>query len=341
MNNNIKSTARVSCVQKNLFKVLHQNNSGEYEEINAKLKGKFYNLKLEQPVVGDYVTIISNDYGDSLIEEILPRKTAYKRPNRSGHKEGFIKNLLEETIVSNFEYVFIVTSLNQDYSENRIARYVSIALQTGANPVIVLSKADLCDDVELQVEITKAICPKADVVAISSKTGFGIENLKRYLIPEITIAIVGSSGVGKSTLLNTLNGSELMKVNEIRDADGKGRHTTTYRELFKLSSGTWIMDTPGLREIGVLDMEDGIEETFSDITSLFGQCKFNNCSHTQEPGCAVLKAIDEGKLETDRWEMYCKLHAENEWGKRKRISIARQTKLLQNSRQSFWIENDK
>ena len=175
-------TARVSCVQKNLFTLLpcEEGNcvvSDANTELLGKLKGKFYNLGLEPPVVGDYVKVITNEYGDALIDEVLPRKTVFKRPNRSGHAEAFVKNLLEETIVANFAYVFIVTSLNQNYNENRIARFVSITLQTGAKPVVVLSKADLCDDVELKVEITKAICDKADVVAISSHTGYGIENL--------------------------------------------------------------------------------------------------------------------------------------------------------------------
>ena len=170
MKTNNTITARVSCVQKNLFTLLP---CGEDKSVSAdtellgKLKGKFYNLGLEPPVVGDYVKVITNEYGDALIDEVLPRTTVFKRPNRSGHAEAFVKNLLEETIVANFDYVFIVTSLNQDYSENRIARYVSITLNTGAKPVVILSKADLCDEVDLKVEITKAICDKADVIAIS------------------------------------------------------------------------------------------------------------------------------------------------------------------------------
>ena len=198
MKSNILISARVSCVQKNLFTLLPRGDDGTVQadaEITGTLKGKFYNLGLECPVVGDYVKVFTNEYGDALIDEVLPRTTAFKRPNRSGHAEAYVKNILEETIAANFDYVFIVTSLNQDYSENRIARYVSITLNTGAKPVVILSKADLCDDVGLKLEITRAVCDKADVIAISSLTGYGMNLLAPYMQEGKTIAFVGSSGV--------------------------------------------------------------------------------------------------------------------------------------------------
>lgn len=339
MNKNTKITARVSCVQKNLFTLLPCQNNKVKEpvtEITAKLKGKFYNLGLENPVVGDYVTVIINEYNDALIDEVLPRTTVFKRPNRSGYAEGYVKNLIQEVLVANFDYVFIVTSLNQNFNENRIARYVSITLQTGAKPVVVLSKADLCDNLQETVEITQAICDKATVLAVSSFTGYGLDKLQPYLQKDKTIALLGSSGVGKSTLLNTLNGQELMKVNSIRYDDDKGKHTTTYRQMFQLQNGAWIMDTPGLREIGIMEMDEGLDQTFSDITNLFSQCKFNDCSHKTEPGCAVLGALQDGSLKWERWQMYEKLTEENNWGKEKRKQIAKHIKQLKKDRYSDW-----
>ena len=316
-------TARVSSIQKNLFLLCN----GE-KEIPAKLKGSFFMNNSDPPVVGDYVLLQYNEYGDSLIESIAPRKTMFVRPNRSGHAEGFVKNLMKEVLVANFDYVFIVSSLNQNFNENRIARYISITLEANAMPVVILSKADLCDEVESYIQRIKALSNKVAVHAVSSKTGYGLEELKQYLKPEITIALLGSSGVGKSTLLNTISGAELMTVNAIRDDDGKGRHTTTHRELFTLSCGTTIIDTPGLREIGLSDVDEGIDDAFSDVTGLFTECRFRNCTHRSEPGCAVLQALSDGTLSKARWNLYQKLHEENEWGKEKSRAIRLRTREM-------------
>jgi len=318
--------AQVTSVQKNKF--ILTDTTGK--EINGILKGSFSYKNEEIPVVGDYVKYLPNPYGDSFIEEILPRKTSFTRTDRGGHGDGYVKNLKTETLATNFDYVFVISSLNQNFNSNRIARYISITNESGAVPVVILTKADLCDEseVQLNIEIIQAICGNVQVFAISSYTGQGIEELKEFLKPDTTIALLGSSGVGKSTLLNTLSGQELMKTSEIRE-DGKGRHTTTHRELFTLPCGTKIIDTPGLREIGLDDVEDGINETFSDIAELFDCCKFRNCSHRQEPGCAVLAALEDRSLDPERWELYKSLQEENTWGRSKMMQIAKYQRNLQ------------
>jgi len=313
-------TAQVTSVHKNTF-ILSDNGN----EITGILKGSYYQHNDETPVVGDFVTYRPNPYGDSMIDGILPRKTVFLRPDRGGHGDGYVKNLKTEALVANFNYVFIISSLNQNFNENRIARYISITNDAGAKPVVILTKADLCDamEVELNTQIVQALSDTAEVFAVSSVTGEGIDSLKKFLTNGNTIAMIGSSGVGKSTLLNAISGQILMKTSSIREEDGKGRHTTTHRELFTLPGGAKIIDTPGLREIGLSDVEDGIDETFSDIIPLFDQCRFRNCSHTVEPGCAVLKALEDGSLDEERWNLYKDLQEENTWGKEKMMAIAR------------------
>lgn len=335
-NTNTLYKARISSVQKNRFTLI--TNDDTSSEKTATLVGKFYSLQLNLPIVGDYVMVKENPFGEDVIEGVEPRQTVFTRPNRSGHSEGYVKNLLQEDIVANFDYAFIVSSLNQNFNRNRIARYITLTLETGAKPVVILTKADLCNDVESYVQTVAEISDKADVHAISSFTGYGIENLAQYLQNDKTIVFLGSSGVGKSTLLNTLANQNLMKVNAIRDSDGKGRHTTTHRELFLLPCGTTIIDTPGLRELGMSDVEEGISNTFSDITDLFTQCKFSNCTHTKEPGCAVQAAITEGTLDEERWNIYQNLQHESEWGKEKMKEISIYAKNLKknSAKHSKW-----
>ncbi len=312
----IKMTARVSEVQRDRYRLLC-----ERGEIGGRLKGSFYKEQQEIPVVGDYVDMIWNPYGDSVIEKIHPRKSYIARPDRSGHAEGYVKTLKEQAIVANFDYVFITVSLNQNFNTNRIARYISIVSQTGGNPVVILTKADLCDYPEEYKEEVRKISDTTDVLIISAVTGQGMENLQPYMKDGTTIALLGSSGVGKSTLLNSIAGKEIMKVNEIREEDGRGKHTTTYRHLFTLESGVTIIDTPGMREIGICDIDEGIDNTFTDVAELISQCRFRNCTHMKEPGCAILKAIEAQELSMERWGLYQKLQGENRWAKSKKIKV--------------------
>ena len=307
---NEKNIMRVSEVQRERYTLI-----GEMGEIGAKLKGNLYNSG-DFPVVGDYVEVIFNPYGDSLIEKILERKTYLSRPDRSGHADGYVKTLVEQPMAANFDYVFIVSSLNQNFNAGRIARYIAVTIQGGGIPVVILSKADLCDDVDKYVAEVKSVSARTDVIAISSVTGEGMSDLQKYFKSGITIALIGSSGVGKSTMLNAVAGKEVMKTSGIREDDGKGRHTTTYRHLFVLDNGVTIIDTPGMREIGVCGIDEGIDDTFSDITELFSQCRFGNCRHDTEPNCAVKKALETGKLSEKRWRLYQRLYDENFKAKR-------------------------
>ncbi len=291
---------RVSEVRKNRFMIRF----GE-QEIPAKLKGSFYAEDADRvPVVGDYVTFQYNRQGDSTILSVCERKSFLQRPDQS--KTGVMQYM-----VANVDYCFIVTSLNEDYSYNRIARYVSIALQGGATPVVILTKSDLCSNVGRFVREAEQISDKVRVHAISALYGIGLHELDEYMTPGTTICLMGSSGAGKSTLINAITGEEIMKTSEIREDDGKGRHTTTHRKLIELKNGVCIIDTPGMREVGMAYTQDGIEDTFSDIAELERRCKFRNCRHEIEPGCAVKAAIESGKLSIERYELYKNLDAEN------------------------------
>ena len=304
-------TYRVTLVHRDRFLV----RDGE-EEYYCVLTGSL-RYREEYPVVGDLVHITVNPYGDSLIREILPRRTVFCRPDRGGHADGFARTLRVQPLVANMDYVFIITSLNRDFSLNRIARYAAMTVSGGAVPVAVLTKADLCPNAEEMEEKTAALNPGLRAVSVSARTGFGLDRLRPYFEPGTTIALLGSSGAGKSTLINTLAGHEIMRTGEIRQEDSKGRHTTTHREMIDLD-GVCFIDTPGLRELGMIDAEEGISETFSDIAELAARCAFSDCTHVSEPGCAVRSALEDGSLEPQRWEMYRKLERENQWSKQKK-----------------------
>ncbi len=319
--NNEKKTeyGRISEVQKNIYMIRF---SGQ--EIEGKLKGSFYNEERELPVVGDYVTFEYNPNGQSVICEVKERTSMLKRPDQSGHAIGYVKNMKEQVMVANMDYVFIVASLNENYNFNRIARYVSITLQGGAIPVVILTKMDLCSNPGRYIREVEDLSEDVKVHAISALYGIGLDELTDYMQPGVTIAFLGSSGVGKSTLVNAIAGQEIMKTSEIREEDAKGRHTTTYRALIELENGVTVIDTPGMRELGMCDVEEGIDETFSDIVELACGCKFSDCRHETEPGCAVKKAIEDGILSPDRFELFRGLHQESDHSaKMKAISKSR------------------
>ncbi len=293
--------ARIITTYRDRYEIICNNGKGF-----AKLKsGSYYdNPDSIFPTIGDFVLIEWNNTGDSMITQTLKRKSCFSRFDPSPDRKH------EQFVAANFDYVFIIQSLNNNYNLRRIERYLTIAWQSGGIPVIILTKCDLIEDYLQIVSEIEDIAPLVDIHVISSKTGQGIDELQKYFKPKKSVVFLGSSGVGKSTLVNRLAGNEIMETKEIREDDSRGRHTTTHRQLIMLESGTMIIDTPGMRELGMWDVSEGLDKTFKDIDDLLGNCKFSNCTHTNEPGCAILEAIQDGQISEDRFNSYIKLRNE-------------------------------
>ena len=300
--------ARITAVHRERYELICQTGVK-----HGKLKTSVYYGREPHPfpTVGDFVFIKGVEGGDCQIVQTLSRRSYFSRldPDPSGHRE--------QAIAANFDTVFIMQSLNQNFNLRRIERYLTLTWQSGAIPVIILTKADLADDPMRQIREVEAIAAGVDIVATSIKTGEGLESLDKYLPPGKTCVFLGSSGVGKSSLLNTLMGEEVMLVKEIREDDARGRHTTTHRQMFTLPSGTFIIDTPGMREIGMWEsgelgdsIHSSVSDVFADIEAHLGMCKFSDCQHQSEPGCAIRTAIESGEIEQGRWDSYMKLQRE-------------------------------
>ncbi|MDI6800334.1 MAG: ribosome small subunit-dependent GTPase A, partial [Actinomycetota bacterium] len=280
---------------------------GEDGEITAKLLGRLrYQAvdKSELPSVGDWVAAkVAKDQGRATIHALLPRKSAFIRKAAG-------KELEDQVVAANVETVFIVMGLDQNFNLRRIERYLSLAFESGATPVILLNKADLCEDLDERVSEVEAVVLGVEVHPLSATKNIGLEVLDRYIAPGLTVAFLGSSGVGKSTIINTLLGSDRLKTAEVILEGSRGRHTTTFRELILLPSGGMVIDTPGMREIQVTGDEEGLKQVFGDILELAQRCKFNDCSHEAEIGCAVKQAVSDGQLLEERLESYLKLKKE-------------------------------
>ncbi len=292
--------ARVTAVHKERFAIVC-----EAGECFARLKAStYYNDRTEDfPTTGDFVLIRYNESGDSVITRTLPRRAYFARRSPEFGRG-------EQAVAANFDSVFIMQSLNFDFNPKRLERYLALSWQSGAIPVVILTKSDLVEDCETQLLEAQRVASGVDVFAISAKTGAGIDALGAYLSPGKTIVLLGSSGVGKSSFVNALSGENVMSVNSIREDDSKGRHTTTHRQLILLDSGVMVIDTPGMRELGMWEAEEGLGEAFSDVEQFLGQCRFSDCRHETEPGCAVKAAIARGELSQKRWESYQKLQRE-------------------------------
>jgi len=275
-------------------------------ELRCDVAGRLYEeaaSPADLPAVGDWVAVAARpDEQAGTVQAVLPRRTKFSRKTAWQASE-------EQVLAANVDVVLIVSSVNEDLNLRRLERYLTLAWESGARPVLVLTKSDLADDVPAAVAEVESVAFGAPVHAISSVTGEGLDDVRAYLRPGVTAALLGSSGVGKSTLVNTLAGEELLETREIRE-DGKGRHTTTRRELVQLPGGGLVIDTPGMRELQLWIAEEGLEEAFEDVTELFGQCRFSDCAHDSEPGCAVKEALANGTLAPERWESYLKLQRE-------------------------------
>lgn len=295
--------ARVVSQEKGTYKIQNGN-----EVKTATVSGKYrYEVQTvsDYPAVGDYVVAKwQEDDSPAVITALFPRKSCFIRK-----AAGTGKN--EQVVAANIDTVFICMSLNNNFNLRRLERYLSVAYESGATPVAVLTKSDLCPDTESKTAEAQSVAPGVDVLTVSSLDG-DIDAVAKYILPGKTVAFIGSSGVGKSTLINKLSGTERIATREIGN-DGKGRHTTTHRELIELSNGAFVVDTPGMREIGMWDSGDGIETAFADIEKLSRGCKYANCTHTSEPGCAVRKALESGTLDPARLASYRKLKNENDY----------------------------
>jgi ribosome biogenesis GTPase len=256
------------------------------------------------PAVGDWVALRRTRNEDKAkIHEILPRRSKFSRKAAGRETE-------EQIVAANVDTLFLVTGLDDDYNPRRLERYLIMAWESGAEPVVLLNKADLVADAEETRREVELLAPGVPVFFLSARRGEGVEQLTGFLGRGRTVALMGSSGVGKSTIVNRLLGSEVQRTQEVRLSDAKGRHTTTHRELFVLTTGGLVLDTPGMRELQLLVSERGLRETFEEIEELAARCRFTDCGHEGEPGCAIRAALDAGELDPERYRNYRKMEAE-------------------------------
>jgi len=305
--------ARVTISHRDLYRLVT-----DTQELDAEPSGSlWYNAstRAAMPVVGDWVTARVINPEQAIVEAVLPRRTLFAR-RAAGRRED------QQPIAANIDTVLLVCGLDHDFNLRRLERYLTLSAESGAAPVVILNKSDLCDAATLAARTAAAIsvAGHAPVVAVHTRTPEGISPLLPYLAG--TLALLGSSGVGKSTLVNRIVGEERLATAEVRESDSKGRHTTTQRELIPLPGGGALIDTPGMRELQLWATEDSVDQAFDEIATLAAACRFRDCTHVAEKGCAVQTALAAGTLASDRFESYTKLRREAQYHETLADSIA-------------------
>ena len=286
----------------------------EQGEQNAEITGKLRfaaKSRLDFPAVGDWVAVSNTNGGSAaVIHAVLPRRSTFVRKAAGETTEP-------QMVASNVDTVLLVTDMGLDFNVRRLERYLTLAYESGSTPVIVLNKSDLCEDLASRIAEVQAVAFGVPIFAISAERGDGMSELKTVVTPGQTVALIGSSGVGKSTIVNYLLSENRLKTTAVRESDGRGRHTTTARQLILLPSGGMVIDTPGMREIQLWGDETDLAGSFADIEELASRCRFSDCEHQSEPDCAVRAALENGALEDSRWESYRKLKRELRFLERK------------------------